>query len=72
MTLADLQHLGFASVLVGAGLGEVFTKRSNVNRWGVRGLLMLLGADVVVNSRWWNEISNRPSWLAVKGGVPAN
>ncbi|KAF9223930.1 glutathione S-transferase-like protein [Gyrodon lividus] len=51
VTLADLFHLPFGTMLEGPGLEyEVFKKRPNV-------------------SRWWNDISNRPSWLAVKNGA---
>ncbi|KIK77937.1 hypothetical protein PAXRUDRAFT_834790 [Paxillus rubicundulus Ve08.2h10] len=51
VTLADLFHLPFGTMLEGPGLGyDVFKRRPNV-------------------SRWWDDISNRPSWLAVKDGA---
>ncbi|KAF8837492.1 glutathione S-transferase-like protein [Paxillus ammoniavirescens] len=51
VTLADLFHLPFGTMLEGPGMEyDVFKKRPNV-------------------SRWWNDLSNRPSWLAVKDGA---
>ncbi|KAI0048491.1 glutathione S-transferase [Auriscalpium vulgare] len=49
ITLADLFHLSFGSLLVATGLG-LFEERPNV-------------------SRWWTDITTRPSWLAVKDGA---
>ena len=50
LTLADLFHLAYGTVLVKVGQGSLFESRPNV-------------------ARWWKEISNRPSWLAVKDGA---
>ncbi|KAH7929516.1 glutathione S-transferase [Leucogyrophana mollusca] len=50
VTLADLFHLPYGSMLRPAGHGELLEKHPNV-------------------ARWWNDITNRPSWLAVKDGA---
>ncbi|KIK92775.1 hypothetical protein PAXRUDRAFT_146590 [Paxillus rubicundulus Ve08.2h10] len=50
VTLADLQHLPYGSMLFPAGHSDVLTSRKNV-------------------ARWWNAISTRQSWNAVKGGA---
>ncbi|KIJ10103.1 hypothetical protein PAXINDRAFT_172254 [Paxillus involutus ATCC 200175] len=50
VTLADLQHLPYGSLLFPAGYGDVFTSRKNV-------------------ARWWQAISSRDAWNAVKGGA---
>ncbi|KAH7926060.1 glutathione S-transferase, partial [Leucogyrophana mollusca] len=49
VTLADLFHLPYGSVILGIGVDE-FTSRPSV-------------------ARWWNDITSRPSWQAVKNGV---
>ncbi|KAJ7675219.1 glutathione S-transferase [Mycena rosella] len=50
VTLADLFHIPYGSMLAMAGSDLLTTKGPNV-------------------TRWWNDISTRPSWEAVKGGV---
>ncbi|KAI6130808.1 glutathione S-transferase [Pisolithus croceorrhizus] len=48
VTLADLQHLPYGTLLANAGYSDLFSeaKRPNV-------------------SRWWNDLSNRPTWQDV-------
>lgn len=46
VTLADLQHLPYGTLLASAGYSDIFSKRPNV-------------------SRWWNDLTNRPTWQDV-------
>ncbi|KAI0092246.1 glutathione S-transferase-like protein [Irpex rosettiformis] len=53
VTLADLYHLSFGSFITEEG-----------------GLTLLTNEAKHPNvSRWWKDISSRPAWLAVKGGL---
>ena len=67
VTLADLFHLPYGSmVFEQLGYGNL-DKRPNVKRsvlyrvWP-RGVL-------IQQRRWWNDISSRPAWQAVKNGA---
>lgn len=42
MTLADLQHLPYGTALVAVGVGNVFEKRPNVKRYGIREIVIQL------------------------------
>ncbi|KAJ7500303.1 glutathione S-transferase [Mycena galericulata] len=50
ITLADLFHIPYGSMLIRAGSDLMTTKGPNV-------------------ARWFNELSERPSWVMVKDGV---
>ncbi|KAL0574240.1 hypothetical protein V5O48_007711 [Marasmius crinis-equi] len=52
VTLADLFHLPYGSLLAAAG-SDIMSKQ---------------GPNV---TRWWNDITSRPSWQAIAKGVPA-
>ncbi|KAK1222837.1 hypothetical protein PQX77_014259 [Marasmius sp. AFHP31] len=51
VTLADLFHLPYGTLLATAG-SDIMSKQ---------------GPNV---TRWWNDISSRPSWKAVSAGIP--
>jgi glutathione S-transferase len=70
LTLADLFHLPLGEALVGTlGLREVFDKRPNVSRYVSSVYYPVLNLFTSNIGRWWNEISSRPAWLAVKDGI---
>ena len=67
VTIADLFHLPYGKmVFEQLGYGNL-DKRPNVKRrvlYRVRSLRILIRGR-----RWWNDISSRPAWQAVKDGA---
>ena len=70
ITLADLFHLPAIDKLYASGQGDLIDKRANVKRYGsnFNHLQKSMGLSSRYD-RWWDDISSRPSWQAVKTEV---
>jgi glutathione S-transferase len=58
---SGLFYQPFRKLVLGIGIDE-FSGRPNVSRWVITHCLIVL-------HRWWKDITSRPSWQAVKGGL---
>ena len=67
LTAADLFHLPYGTIIFEElGYGNL-DKRPNVKRWVLFRVWPL--RLLIHQRRWWNDISSRPAWQAVKNGT---
>ncbi|KAE9405519.1 hypothetical protein BT96DRAFT_916000, partial [Gymnopus androsaceus JB14] len=68
LTLADIYHIPGGAMLTNAGSDIMTAERSKY--LSVLSLYVSLYNELTVDpNRWWNEISSRPSWIAVQNDI---